>query len=319
MSIKERLFPKSTISKYQGCLVGSAVGDALGAPAEFLSPEQIQKEYGVIREMVGGGLMKWREGQFTDDTEQTLIIVDSLLENQKYIPEDIANRLLLWFKDEPKDVGGTTATSLSILAQGHSWRESGKLAVLFGAGPTNGSLMRTAPIGLYLRRHPEKIEQAAAEISAITHADEDCILACQLASHLVALLASGYSKQRAISFLQKKYAPNSKAGIELRNALSGYVRPTRFGHVFDTLATALTSFLEAKTFDEAVVKAVNAGWDTDTQASVAGAFAGAFWGIKRIPERWRQRLNPVPSEVIEDKAQKLYWLNRILKKKLDYR
>jgi ADP-ribosyl-[dinitrogen reductase] hydrolase len=59
------------ISKYKGCVVGGAVGDALGAPAEFLSPADIKLKYSVLKDMAGGGVFKWREGQTTDDTDNT--------------------------------------------------------------------------------------------------------------------------------------------------------------------------------------------------------------------------------------------------------
>lgn len=196
------------IDRYKGCIVGSAVGDALGAPAEFLSSSEIKRKYGVLTEMVGGGVFNWREGQTTDDTDNSLCIIDSLVDNGKYVPADIANRFLLWYESNPVDIGGTTRMSLSLLAQGYSWKDSGKIAVSLGARAGNGSLMRTEPVGLYFRERPKDIDKAAAEISAITHADPDCIVACQMASHLVAFLATGYSRNDSIDLLKEMYPTN---------------------------------------------------------------------------------------------------------------
>lgn len=300
------------IDRYKGCIVGSAVGDALGAPAEFLSAAEIKRKYGVLREMVGGGAFNWREGQTTDDTDNSLCIIDSLVDSRKYVPADIANRLLLWYESNPVDIGGTTRRSLSLLAQGNSWKESGKIAVSLGARAGNGSLMRTEPVGLYFRGRPKDIDKAAAEISAITHADPDCIVACQMASHLVAFLATGYSQTDSIGLLKEMYPANTQSGYKLRKALDGGYNNDNFGWVLNTLGVALTSFVEAQDFEGAVSKAIHVGWDTDSQATVAGAFAGALWGNEQIPDRWKQKLNPYSAQELESKAEKIFILNKHL-------
>lgn len=302
-----------TINRYKGTLVGAAAGDALGAPVEFLSPRQVQIQF-AQPEMIGGGIFKWKKGEFTDDTDLTLAIVDSLVENRKYIPQDIARKMVIWYQKGPKDVGPTTAHSLNLIIQGYSFKNSGKIALqLKKAGPGNGSLMRTAPIGLYFRNKPEDIDKAAAGISAITHAHPDCIVACQIASHLVSLLATGYSKQDSIRILKEMYPNNTQAGYKLRKALDGETQYARqVGHVLDTLTIALTSFIESENFESAVTKAIHAGWDTDTQATTAGAFAGAFFGNEQIPKRWKERINPVSTGELEKKAEKLYYLNKML-------
>lgn len=299
-----------TIDRYKGCIVGGAVGDALGAPAEFLSPIQIKERYGVLSAMLPDGPHARLEGQTTDDTDNTFCIIGSLIDNQGYVPKDIAKRFLLWYQAKPVDIGNTTRTSLSILAQGQSWRQSGRVALSLGARAGNGSLMRTEPIGLYFRGRPKDIDKAAKEISAITHADIDCILACQIASHLVAFLATGYSRDDSIGLLKEMYPSNSKAGDKLRKALDGGYNRDKFGYVLNTLGIALTSFVEAASFEDAIVRAINFGWDTDTQAKVAGVFAGSLWGVEQIPARWKSKLNPVSGEEFEKKAEKLYMLNK---------
>lgn len=298
------------INKYQGCILGSAVGDALGAPFEFMSPQTIGKRYGAIREMLGGGAFGWKPGETTDDTDNSLCIIDSLNENNKYVPADIARRFLLWYEGRPKDVGGTTGLSLSLLAKGHSWRDSGRLAVRLGARAGNGSLMRTEPVGLYLRGKPKDIDRVAAQISAITHADPDCIIACQMASHLVAFLATGYPRFESIDLLKEIYPSKTDAGSKLRKALEGGYNRYNFGWVLNTLGVALTSFIDAENFEQAITSAINAGWDTDSQATVAGAFAGALWGNEEIPMRWKQKLNPHSFQELEAKSEKLYYLNK---------
>lgn len=299
------------INRYKGCVVGEAVGDALGRPAELLSPDEIRKKYGVLKEMFKGGIPPNRyKGQTTDDTDTTLCIIDSLIDNNRYVPKDIARRFLLWYKSNPPDIGGTTKLSLSRLARGESWQNSGRIAVSLGAKAGNGSLMRTAPVGLYFRGSAKDIDKAAAEISAITHANPDCITACQIASQLIALLATGYSKEDSIELVKEMYPAASEAGVKLRKALDGVYNDDGFGYVLNTLGIALTSFIEARNFEEAVIKAIHFGWDTDTQACVTGAFAGSLWGVQQIPSRWAEKLNPTSHTQLQEKAEKLYILNK---------
>ncbi len=294
------------LSRYQGCLVGGAVGDALGAPVEFLSESTIKSQYGVVREMLGGGIFNWGIGETTDDTDQTLAIVDSLIANNGYNPEDIAKRFLAWYKHGPKDIGGTTALGLSQLENGMSFRDSGKLAVAMGKAAANGSLMRTHPLGLYFSGDLESLRSAAQVVSSITHANDECVLACQMASELVSNLVNGLSREDAVSNLQVSYSQNSLATEKLGKALEGYVYPGKIGYVFNTFDIALYSFIKSRDFEETVIMAVAAGGDTDTQATVAGAFAGAFYGIDQIPVRWKSKLNPFTSREIEQKAVKIY-------------
>lgn len=304
---------REIINRYKGCITGSAVGDALGAPMEFMSSEKINNTYGKDYEMVGGGSFGWKPGETTDDTDNSLCIINSLVENNKYIPADIARRFQLWYEGRPRDIGGTTRISLSLLAKGHSWEESGRLAVSLGARAGNGSLMRTEPVGLYFRMHSKDIDKAAAEISSITHADEDCIIACQMASQLVAFLATGYSRPESLDLLKDMYPSSTNVGNKLRKALDGGYNNENFGWVLNTLGIALTSFIDADNFEQALKSAIDVGWDTDSQATVTGAFAGALWGNEEIPMRWKQKLNPYTFKELEAKAEKIYQLNKQIK------
>lgn len=305
----ERKEPITAVSRVKGCLVGGAVGDALGAPAEFMHGVEIKRKYGERIEMVGGGTFNWRPGQGTDDTDQTIAIVDSLIEIRGYDPEDIANRFLAWYNSHPKDIGSTTAMGLSQLNNGASYRESGVLAK---HSASNGSLMRTHPLGLFFRQDLDQLDQDAAEVSAITHANSDCILACQMGSKLVAYLANGLSKDQAIEALRQRYSGDDNSREKLEKSIRGEVFKTGdMGYVFNTFSIALNSFLEAERFEETVLKAIYAGGDTDTQATVAGAFAGAFYGIDAVPLRWKSKLNPFSAVEIEEKAEKLFLLSRV--------
>lgn len=303
------------IDKYKGALVGVAVADAFGAPFEFLSKDTVREQFGNIKDLVGGGVFKWAPGEFTDDTDQTLAIVDSLIEKDTYDPQNIADGFLKWYQKGPKDVGTTTASSLDFLSTGVSYKEAGLMTFSVGGRPTNGSLMRTAPLGLYFAGFPDMIDKSSAEVSAITHAHPDCVLACQIASHIVADLISGSSKNDIKKNIMDYYKDNTYATQRLNQVFKGERITNNIGDVFDTLAVGVHAFMQANSFEGAVISAVFEGGDTDTQAAVTGAMAGAYWGINAIPQRWKEKVNPISSVVLEKKGEILYSLNQGLRKK----
>lgn len=300
------------LSRYQGCLIGAAVGDALGAPFEFLSAKEVRHKFLGQFEMVGGGFFDWRPGQTTDDTDQTLAIVDSLIESKAYNPADIARRFLQWYRSGPRDIGGTTSQSLRYLDLGYSYKESGRKTAELGRGTANGSLMRTAPIGLYFRGDELSLDVAAAEVSSITHASQDAIAACQMTSRLIADLATGIDREKAVINLINHYPSSGFHGIKLADALRGVNYQEENGYVFNTFSIALRAFLGTRSFEDAVSETIIVGGDTDTQATVAGALAGAHYGVDAIPERWKRALNPFTSTEIEEKAALIYQMNQAM-------
>lgn len=315
-----RSIDSEIVKRYQGCLVGAAVGDALGAPAEFHSTAEIYQKYnGPLREMVGGGYFKWDIGQTTDDTDMSMGIVNSVVHKGKYDPTDIASNFVDWLYSKPRDIGGTTASGLKFIAEGGDYREAGKKNLLRLNTAPNGSIMRTAPIGLIFRGNNEKMAQASDEVSAMTHAHPECLLACRMTNTLVADLAAGASKQQALDNLYSSFASNRFATGMIEDALKGnYYRHVYQnvggGYVFESFNIALDAFIKHNNFEDAVVYAVNLGGDADSQATVAGAFAGAHYGIDAIPDRWKQPLNPFTADEIAEKAKKIYLINRQISK-----
>lgn len=288
----------STVDRYKGCLVGVAVGDALGQPLEFAS----EKPDKPVKDMLPNPFGYWKQGEYTDDTAQTLLLADSFIDNQTYNPDDFVKRLIDWFDDgKAKGLGNTTKISLSLINGGTPWKEAGRQALTMGGVAANGSLMRTAPIGLFFRDDQESIRKVAAEISGITHAAEASIEACQMASQLVASFVSGEPRNQAIYTVKERYR------TAFNNTMDSLPDHKKYpGSAYVTFAVALSCFVNAGTPEEAIIDAVNRGGDTDTQASITGAFAGAYWGVAQIPARWVKEINPQTAVQIADKAQKLY-------------
>ena len=100
---------ESLLDAITGGLLGVAAGDALGATVEFMTPEEIEEEYGFHREIIGGSDFKWRPGQGTDDTDLTWAVIRGYVETDGVKSlHSIAQAFLDWLSTEPRDVGGTT-------------------------------------------------------------------------------------------------------------------------------------------------------------------------------------------------------------------
>ncbi len=278
------------LDRFQGSLVGLAVGDALGGPLEFMSADEIVAQYGgPVREMVGGGWLNLRPGEYTDDTQMTLCIAESIVEQRAFDVADIARRFVAWHDSQPKDIGNITRLALQALKQGVPWQEAGHLAHQQAGGRSagNGSIMRCAPVALYRWRDYQQLIADSVDSSRVTHWDD---LACYSAAALNLIVAELLQGRRrgavgaAIETLNE-LAPavtQRLTGVEKKNKTD--LQPT--GFVLDTLEAALSCWQLAGSFEEALVAAVNLGGDADTVGAVCGALAGADFGLAGIPSRW---------------------------------
>jgi ADP-ribosyl-[dinitrogen reductase] hydrolase len=280
------------LDRFRGCLVGLAVGDALGGPLEFMAADQIAAQYGgPVREMVGGGWLSLRPGEYTDDTQMTLCIAESIVERQAFDMTDVAGRFVVWYDSQPKDIGNITRLALQALKQGAPWQEAGHLAHRQAGGRSagNGSVMRCAPVALYRWRDYRQLVADSVDSSRATHWDD---LACYGAAALnlvVAELLQG-RRQGAVGVAVEALSGLAPAVTQRLATVEGLVdlRPT--GFVLDTLEAALSCWRRAGSFEEALVAAVNLGGDADTVGAVCGALAGADFGLAGIPSRWLESL-----------------------------
>lgn len=285
-------------NKYSGCMLGAAIGDALGKQNEGLNRDDILKkrcikDYG--KAPAGCPGEKLKPGQYTDDTEQMILLAQSLIECRGFDPVDFALRIARWGADVMADplrkklVGPSSSAAVARLNSGSSWKESGSSI------PSCGSAMRAAPIGLFYSDMDE-VETKAALSSVPTHNSSGAIagavavavgvrcaidgMVCGDVIREVCARASKYdtdlAKKIELSFLVKDEAPD-KVFTTLGTSYM----------VYDTVPSAFYCF--SRHFDEpdnAIIEAVNAGGDTDSIACITGALAGARHGIDAIPERW---------------------------------
>ncbi|HVB65639.1 MAG TPA: ADP-ribosylglycohydrolase family protein [Nitrolancea sp.] len=290
--------------RYRGCMLGLAVGDALGAPLEFIDRAEIARRYGEVREMLGGGWLNTVPGEYTDDTQMALAIARSVVDLGMIDPADIGSRFVQWMESMPKDIGNTTLQSLGYLASGVPWNEAGArtLAQKGDSAAGNGSIMRAAPLALACRNDPDALIRQSLDISLITHADPRCCWSCvALNQAIVALLTGSDDVIAAAANVDETLVREvlaSVATIRRDEVKSG-------GYVLHTLGAAFWSLLHYDSFEEVVVAAVNLGGDADSTGAVAGALAGARYGASAIPDRWlavlqgREELSDLADRLLE--------------------
>ncbi len=292
---------------FTGCLLGVAIGDALGAPVEFLNAEEIKQRHGRVTEYLGGGWLNLKPGEYTDDTALMLCIARSIVDRKGFDAEDISKRFLKWLTGNPKDIGNITLTALQELKKGAPWQVAGKLAheKLGGMSAGNGSIMRCAPIGLLHFRDEKNLIRDSLDSSLITHWDPRACCGTVALDMAIASLVHGEKDGLLINLGEKIEEPDTrKAVLDVANLKKSDLIPS--GFVLDTLKCALWCFLNTNSLESAIVEAVNLGGDADTVGAVCGSLAGAYYGKEAIPQRWLEPLSG--RDEIEKLALEIYKL-----------
>lgn len=285
--------------KIKGALYGVAVGDALGAPLEFMDSVRIAQQHGTVTDMIGGGWLNVLPGEITDDTQMTLAVAGGIIKCPDAPVEAVGAEFIKWYQSHPKDVGGTCSAAISRAMQNGSkvpneleWFDAAQRthADLGGKSAGNGTLMRTMYPGLYYRTYKERITQASA-ISRMTHFDEKSTNACMIYSAMVGLFTEGCISLQSCAELYIRDSGLDPDGLYNLSELGMAFIPQPTGYVVDSFRCALHCLLTTSSFEDAVVNAVNLGGDADTIGAIAGGLAGALYGFSVIPRRWVQTLD----------------------------
>jgi ADP-ribosylglycohydrolase len=286
-------------SRFTGCLLGVAVGDALGQPVEAFPPDRLKTEYGEVRDFMDGDPrlpMPLKAGQWTDDTQMTIDIARSILRCRKVDPEDIAHTFITDHEAEGIRFSGFTIKySLMRLRNGIPWHRSG-LDDEQTAG--NGSAMRVAPVGLLHHAQPDQVAEDARLSSIMTHRHSEAVAGSIAIAYLVARAAGGTLQPQSAARDAAAYIGHSRVADHLLRAQrlleAGTPVPEALaelktsGYVVHTVAAAVYCFAATPhDFERSIIDAVMGGNDADTTAAVAGAVSGAFNGEAAIPHRWR--------------------------------
>ncbi len=292
-------------SRFRGALLGLACGDALGAPVEFLAKDSFKP----VTDMMSGGSFNLLAGHWTDDTSMALCLASSLIEKKGFDALDQMQRYCRWLDDgylsstgHCFDIGNATYEALTRFKQTQNPLSGSTHPKKAG----NGSLMRLVPIPLFYAHNKNQVIEYAKQSSLTTHASPACIESCQLYAHMIYMALHGATKQQIIF----EHGMDTFHEPELQRIAHGeFTEKTRAnihgdGYVVLSLEAALWCFWQGNSFEECVLLAVNLGSDADTTAAICGQLAGAFYGEKSIPLRWRNTLAKV--ELLEQIADGLY-------------
>ena len=295
----------TTRDRFLGCLLGLAVGDAVGTTLEF----KARGSFTPITDMDGGGPFRLEPGQWTDDTSMALCLASSLVEKGGFDPSDQMHRYVKWHEEgywsatgRCFDIGGTTARALARFKRtGDPFAGS---ADPDSAG--NGSIMRLAPVPMFFARDLGHAVRYSAESSRTTHGAEECIDACRLFGAMLVRAFTGATKDEILTTDAKAFSGAAKIVDLARGAYrSKAERAIRgSGYVVESLEAALWCFDRTDSFDAAILRAANLGDDADTTAAVCGQVAGAFYGVQGIPGGWLEKL--AMRAEIEHLASKLF-------------
>ncbi|MCA1991704.1 MAG: ADP-ribosylglycohydrolase family protein [Coleofasciculus sp. S288] len=302
------------IERYRGCLLGLAIGDAVGTTLEFQSPGTFTP----INDMVGGGPFRLKPGQWTDDTSMALCLAESLIEQHGFEPTDQLEKYLKWYREghlsstgECFDIGNTVQTAL---VQFEKTRQP-YCGSTHPRSAGNGSIMRLAPVPLFFAKNPQEAIAKSAESSRTTHGAATAVDACRYLGALLVGAVNGASREELLS---NHYSPipgywdENPLVEQIAEIAAGsfkYREPPQIqgtGYVVKSLEAALWAFERSDSFKEGCLLAVNLGDDADTTGAVYGQLAGAFYGEQGIPEDWRNRL--AFSDLIKSYAEQLFSL-----------
>jgi ADP-ribosyl-[dinitrogen reductase] hydrolase len=237
--------------------------------------------------------LKLSPGQVTDDTEMTLCVARGIVGSAGWDLGPIADRFAHWLSGAPADVGATCRRGIE------EYLENGRLeAPPDERGAGNGAAMRVAPVALYTLGDEELLSRLAVEQARITHHHPLSDAACVSVGTMIqrGLLGAPLRDLRAAA--EELAARHPEFRFERYDGKSS-------GYVVDTLRTVFDAFFSTGNFEDCVVKTVNRGGDADTAGSIAGAIAGARYGVAAIPQRWLQALDRALREELSALGEEL--------------
>ena len=266
----------------KGAYLGMAVGDALGATVEFMTPREIHAKHGIHNKMVGGGWLNVKPGQVTDDTTMALALGRAILAEGKVSADSAAIAFDEWMRSKPIDIGNTVRRGIV------KYRKTGSSSVPYSeydAG--NGACMRVLPVALasyYLNR--KDIAEACCAQSHVTHNNELSDAATECVVHMI---HDAFGGATMLDLLKNHAQPLVKSQPLFKFRGLRVSNPS--GYIVHTIQAVFQALFDTETFEDCLVDVVNRGGDADTTGAIAGMIAGAVYGVGEIPRHWLRGLD----------------------------
>lgn len=298
-----------------GVFFGVAIGDALGGALEFMTATEIKESHGEVRDMLGGGWLDLKIGDITDDTEMTIHVAIGILENPNNPIPAVGEQFKKWLISKPKDIGLTCEVAIDSavikeFTTKEEWFNVSEEYHTLSGGETagNGALMRISYCSLYYE--PEEAIIKAVDLGRMTHWHEHSNIAITCYTKAVTKLIR-MPQSVDIPTRKKIFKDEMKDILNIGLLQGKSENPPPTGYVIDTLLCAINSIMCTDNFEDALIKAVNLGGDSDTIGAITGSLAGAIYGKSAIPKRWLSTLNV-------DTTNRLNYLLDLLKSIVKY-
>ena len=280
--------------KVKDGICGFVVGDALGVPVEFYSRRELEDD--PVVDMKEYGTYNQPKGTWSDDSSMTIATMYSIVNKNGIDYADIMDEFCRWAFEgkhtphgERFDIGNTTLRGLERYQNGEDALKSGGNSTHDNG---NGSLMRILPLA-YI---PDIDYKTVENISALTHGHDRSKIACVLYVEIAkSMLNNDLTIEEhidnACEKIKEYYAENDELeefSRILNDDFSDGIMSG--GYVIDTIETVIYCLKTTESYKEAVLKAVNLGGDTDTNAAICGGLAGIYYGYDSIPIDWLESI-----------------------------
>jgi ADP-ribosyl-[dinitrogen reductase] hydrolase len=309
---------KPTLDQIKGAFFGIAIGDALGVPVECMSRSHLSQN--PVKNFDQSYFNDENRGVWSDDSSLTFCLAETIIEG--FSTELLAKKIKAWYLENywaPNgltiEIGIATRNAIDRLEKGVSPSESGENGEYSNG---NGALMRVTPLAFFLAN--ESIEnrfQTIKATSAITHAHIRSVISCFFLVEFLQNLMRYDDKFEAFEntqntvrdYINSTSCNNDEKALFLRlfydkiHLLDEY-EVFSSAYVVHTLEASTWSFLNTNCYEEAILKAINLGHDTDTTGSVAGALAGVYYGKKNIAMHLCNKI--LRANEIENLAERFY-------------
>ena len=283
--------------KVKDGIIGLIVGDALGVPVEFKSGIELKEN--PVNEMRGYGTYNQPAGTWSDDSAMTLATMDSIVEKNGIDYDDIMAKFADWLYNARYmqgnytfDCGITTGTAIENYINSTPALECG----LDGERDNgNGSLMRILPLAYLKNIDYEIIEN----VSALTHAHERSRIACVLYTEIARSMIENddLSIEKHVENANskiKEYYKDSPELIHFEKIFNNDLDDINGkGYVIYTFECIIHCLMTTDSYEDAVLKAINIGGDTDTNAAICGGLAGIYYGFDSIPVDWIDEIDKI--------------------------
>ncbi|OIO60230.1 MAG: ADP-ribosyl-[dinitrogen reductase] hydrolase [Alphaproteobacteria bacterium CG_4_10_14_0_2_um_filter_63_37] len=283
--------------------LGLAIGDALGATVEFMTPREIAAKHGTHDQIQGGGWLKLPKGRVTDDTTMALALGGAILDKGRVEAQAVGEAFDAWMRGKPVDIGNTVRRGILHFRRTAEVKAPGG-AMLGG----NGACMRTLPVALAtFGSSDERMVDASRAQGHLTHPDAESDAGTECVNRMIQQLIAGVEKNGLIHGPVKDLVEQYPT-FRFR----GRTEQNPDGYIVHTLRAVFQAFFDTDTFEECLVDVVNRGGDADTTGAIAGMLAGACYGCDAIPPRWLKDLHDDTRQACIDQALALIRLPRPL-------